>query len=152
MVDKGTHYICVNIVHDIILKIYKIYTYNFVTVDEVDAYRTMEFNAFDLVFKELSDVLDEAQSQIDSTEASVEECKSLATPEEGADCFSSLHEEFSVMKDDVLSRLAELYELDSEVLRIAEERQQLFHNGNRQFVRESAQVTRNELTRCIQRI
>ena len=56
------------------------------------------------------------------------------------------------MKDDILNRIMELYNLGRDALANAERTQMDFNDGNRKFLRSSAQITRQKLTLCIQNL
>ena len=102
------------------------------------------------MFLDLSQVAAEEKSLVNATEVSSNACTQLATEEEMRACLRVLGQGFIVMKNDILTRLAQVYELGNSVLTIAQQNLYTFQAGNRKFVSESSQVTRSLLTRCIQ--
>ena len=118
--------------------------------NEVAAFHTIEFDSFNQVFHDLSEIGNELTTLATDTQQDIATCNTLATTSEVNACYDPISEELKVYRDDILNRISELYELGNSALQISEDNMQEFKAGNRQFVRESSQVTRSELTRCIQ--
>ena len=76
----------------------------------------------------------------------------LASTEEANACYSAFLTSYYEVERDILNRFSEINLLGDEVLRITQEEMQTFTDGNRQFVTESTENTRQELTSCIQNL
>ena len=92
------------------------------------------------------------RSLVNTTEGSIRECKLLGTTEEEQACLRGLSQEFVPMKNYILRRLMEVFDLATKVLTMTEETQQRYNDEKRQFATESSQVTRSLLTNCIQNV
>ena len=110
----------------------------------------METNSFSQVLLDLDQLQAELKALANATREEIATCKALATPEEVNACYDLLSSEFNLMKDDVLNRFTELFELGNSALEISEDKFYQFIAGNREFVRIGSQIARSELVRCIQ--
>jgi hypothetical protein len=119
-------------------------------VSHLQATHALEINNFNQVFQDISDVVDEEKYLITSTQNNMQTCSTLANTENQHSCYNSMRSLFEIMKDDILTRITELNELGSRVLRISEVNMETFSSTNRQFVRDASLETRSELIDCIE--
>ncbi|KAJ9573551.1 hypothetical protein L9F63_009115 [Diploptera punctata] len=119
---------------------------------ELSAFHTVEFNGINQVFEDISLVSEEEETLIEEAERSISDCKTLETQEELQECYNTILTSFDEMKTDIINRLNELYKLGEQTLKLSEEAQESFTAGNREFVKESSDTTREELTSCIQNL
>jgi len=127
-----------------------VHTFYSFSENELLAFHAAEFTGLNQGFHELDLIIEEEKALFTGTQESIQECKSLATLEEVHACYESLSSEFTLMKDDILNSLAEFYELGNTSLLIAQGNLQRHNDSNRHFMRETALLSRSELTMCIQ--
>ena len=128
----------------------QLFFFNLFADDQLNTFHLIEINSFNQVRLDVNQIQFDVTILVNSTEGSIVECNTLATDEEVNDCFQTLNTEFSLMNDNIVERIEEIYKLGTQVLRISEVSQQTFSAGNRQFVREITQTTQEELIDCIQ--
>ena len=116
----------------------------------MDAINTIGMHTFKLLFDHIAYIDKATNNLVQRAKAAMESCVLLGDSEEVSACLSQLHQLFSLQKEDILNRTVELAEEGEAIMANAKRNQQEFHSSNREFVRESSQVTREELTKCIE--
>ena len=118
--------------------------------NEAEALYTIEYNSFNQVFLDLDQFGVDLRTIVSDTQEGIATCRALATPEAVDACYDALSSLFSVLKDDILNRISELYKLGNSALQISEDNVDQFSAENREFVKNSALTARGELVKCIQ--
>ena len=100
----------------------------------------------------MGQVTTEAKLLLNKTEDAIQACNNLLDVQQSQACFSSIHQMISLSKDDIMNRLEEQYYLGLDTLYASEKTIDVFNAGNRQFLSENSQITKDELTKCIESI
>jgi hypothetical protein len=116
--------------------------------------------AFEIIGKNiLNEILEDIDFEVElvydlinTTQQSNETCFLLGDPEETRLCLKELRELYSLQENGILARIVELAKLGTAALTKSERNLQEFISGNRIFVIRSSQVTREDLTSCVQNL
>ena len=120
------------------------------SVEELNAFHTIETDSFSQVFLDMDQVEEELRNITSGTQEEIATCRALETPEAVNTCLDTLAAEFDLLKVDLLNRIAELLELGETALELSEAKRDEYTAGNREIVRKASQVTRSEFIRCVQ--
>ena len=120
------------------------------TEDLLWAFIDITNNMVNKVYDDVGKTVDIADQLILDTQAALQACVALSEAEQVSQCLSELHQVFTLQKEEAVHRVATECDLGQQTVKLAIEKQAKFEEGNRQFVIESSNVTRSELTKCIQ--
>ena len=85
-------------------------------------------------------------------EQSVTDCRILENTEEINACIAELLPTFYEKFDNIVQQVIAIHDLGQEAVNLSQESIFEFYENNRQLVRESSQITREELTNCIENL
>ena len=120
------------------------------TEEALAAFNRIGFSSFNQVFTDLGYVTEEERNLIIETEDNIEACNTVTDLEAANTCYNEVFQLFDIMKNDILYRIMQLYDLGTVALANAERTQMDFMDGNRLFLRASAHLTRQLLTSCVE--
>ncbi|KAJ9573552.1 hypothetical protein L9F63_009116 [Diploptera punctata] len=116
---------------------------------ELSALQQVLYNNFEAFYTDLKDVNEELHNLIRETEDSIVTCKQLSTTEEINACYDVITPTFDLMKEDILNRIIEIYNLGNDILLSSEEEKASLDAGNRELALSTTQTLNDQMVECI---
>ena len=116
------------------------------------AHSTIAMNLLNLIINDMKQEVNTTYEIMRTTEESIHTCLGIGVEEEVRTCLSEVYDLFKLQKDDILRRIDDLYYVGVDAATKAENNQLDLNIGDRQFVKEITELSREELTQCIQNL